>query len=186
MALFKADKVTAARHELDLAEAAVGTEEHRLEVAIGKAKAFEAEAANVDPDDGKAFEKATARLAELRAAVDLIRARETSAKTRAEAARRALDAAEIEDKRMRFEKLNADVAQRDGRARESVRRMLGEVTGEIDAIRAALSEVDSLQPVLERRQVRACRSSARIAEAGTSPAHLLRWLATLVDLGELR
>ncbi len=116
------DPVGAARKAIEAAEAAEIAEGRRLAGAIEKADRFAEEAAGIDPDgDAKGFERATSKLAELRATVEIVRAREASAKGKAEAAREALAAAEAADKRARITEIDAQIAEREPKAIQAAR-----------------------------------------------------------------
>jgi len=125
MALSKSDPVGAARKMLETAEAAEIAEGRRLAGAIEKADRFAEEAAGIDPDtDARGLEKATAQLGSLRATVEIVRAREASAKGKAEAAREALAAADAAEKRGRIAVIDAEIQQRETKAIEAARSAL--------------------------------------------------------------
>ena len=144
MAILGKDAVGAARKALGEAYAAGAKEGQRLAAAIDKAETFAREAASVDPDDVKAFERATARLAELRAAVDLVRTREANAKANAEAARAALAVAENDDKLARLAALDAEIEERERAAVETITEALRAFDAELRALAQRVAEANAL------------------------------------------
>ncbi len=149
MAFQKTDPVTAARKALEDAEAAAVAATKRAKKAADAAEAFAGEATNVDPDvDAKGFEKATARLTELRAGVELFRAREVAATARAEEARHALTAAEIAAAEARFAEVNATIDARQTKALGAVREALLRFDADLRAIAALAEEAQAARALM--------------------------------------
>jgi chromosome segregation ATPase len=138
MGIFTDDHVERARKALVTAEGAAGAEARRLAQAQEEAERHVTEAAAIDPDsDPKAFEKATAKQAQLRATLELMRARNASAKDRVEQARTALAEVEQESIRARLAETNEKIDARQVQALDDVRDAL-------DAFERALHEIASL------------------------------------------
>jgi hypothetical protein len=178
MALTKADPVAAARKGLEDAEAAVVVEGRRLANAVEVADKFTGDAAGVDPDaDAKGFERATSKLAEYRATIEIVSTREAGAKARAGAAREALASAEAEAKRARLAVLDAEIAAREAKAIERVVVAVRAFDAELRELAALGKEGAALSNALEPGTASAFRYSRTLLPHAGSPLGALQLLA---------
>lgn len=174
MALMKADPVAAARKALEDAEAAATTEGKRLAKAIEAADKYAGEAAGIDPDaDAKAFERATAKLGELRATIEIVRTREAGAKAKADAARGALATAENAARRAQLEAINADVKAREAAALGTLRVAFDAFAEEVATIARDVGRAHALEAQLKAAGVADLRAF-RATTAGWAGAPPLR------------
>lgn len=177
------DPVGAARKAVEDAEKAVRVEGERLASAVAKAERFEAEAAAIDPDaDAKGFEKATGRLAELRAAADLCRTRETRAQAALQAAAAELATATNAGHRARLEVISGEIKTRETRALDALRRAVEAFGTEVAAVGEMASEGHRLVEELRRAGATdVLRPRASTAGwAGATPGHLAQLAGELL------
>jgi hypothetical protein len=170
-----ANQVEAARKAHEDAEAAAAVEGRRLGKAIEAADRFAVEAASIDPDvDAKGFERATSKLAEYRATVEILRTREAGAKAKAEAARSVLTAATNADRQAQLDAANTEIRGREARAFEAMRVALETFAAEVALISEAMSKARTLEGELKAAGVvgvGAVRGTTS-GWAGTPPARL--------------
>jgi hypothetical protein len=142
----KTDSVAAAKRAVTDAGAALEKESKRLEAASKRADDYAREAADVDPDDAKAFERATRTLAERRAEVDLLGARKVAAVAKLEAARASLLAAEAADAAARIAALEEQIAEAELIVRDRLLAFAAELGALGTAQAARVAEVGRLGP----------------------------------------